>query len=74
MSLVCERELKIIGSMMYKHEDYCEAVEFISKGLINISPLVTKEFAFEEYNEAYKYIEKYGDESLKVMVNLESGK
>lgn len=72
MSYVCERELKIIGSMMYKHEDYIEAVDYMNRGLINVSPLVTKEFAFEEYNEAYKYIDKYGDKSLKIMINLES--
>ena len=71
MSLVCEHELKIIGSMMYKHEDYVEAVDYITKGLINIKPLVTKEFSFEEYSDAYRYIDKYGDKSLKIMINLE---
>jgi L-iditol 2-dehydrogenase/threonine 3-dehydrogenase len=72
MSFVCERELRIIGSMMYKHEDYCEAVEFMDKGLINVDPLVTKEFAFEEYNEAYRYIDEFGDKSMKVMINMEA--
>jgi len=71
MSLVCEHELKIIGSMMYKHEDYVEAVDYITKGLLNIKPMVTKEFPFKEYSDAYRYIDKYGDKSLKIMINLE---
>lgn len=71
MSLVCERELKIKGSMMYKHEDYLEAIDFVSKGLINIKPLVSKEFSFEEYDDAYKYIDKNGDKSMKITINMD---
>ena len=71
MSLVCERELKIIGSMMYKHEDYVEAIDFINKGLINIKPLISGEYKLEQYNEAYRYIDKYGDRSMKIMINME---
>lgn len=71
MSFVCERELRIIGSMMYRHEDYLEAVDMMNCGLINVEPLVTKDFSFEEYNEAYEYIDKYGDKSMKVMINMD---
>ena len=70
MSYVCERELKIKGSMMYKHEDYLESVDFFSKGVINIKPLVTKEFLFEEFDAAYKHIDKNPDTSLKVIINM----
>jgi len=71
MSLVCEHELKIKGSMMYKHEDYVEAVESISRGDININPMLTKAFPFDAYTEAYNYIATSGDKTLKVMINLD---
>lgn len=71
MSYVCERELKIKGSMMYKHEDYLESVDLFSKGLINLKPLVTQKFSFEEYDAAYKYIDENTDTSLKVIINME---
>lgn len=71
MSYVCERELKIKGSMMYKHEDYLETVELFTKGLINIKPLVTNEFSFEEYEDAYKYIDENGEISMKVIINMD---
>jgi 2-desacetyl-2-hydroxyethyl bacteriochlorophyllide A dehydrogenase len=70
MSIVGDRELSIIGTLMYKHEDYQKAVELIAKGEIITEPLVTKHFAFEQYAEAYKYIDFKGDKSLKVMIDL----
>ncbi|MBW1613305.1 MAG: alcohol dehydrogenase catalytic domain-containing protein [Deltaproteobacteria bacterium] len=70
MSYVCEHELVLKGSMMYKHEDYLEAVAFLSRQLINTKPLVTKLFDFEDYEKAYKYIDKEGSESLKIMLNI----
>jgi len=70
MSLVCEREIKIIGSMMYKHDDYLEAIEFLSKDLVKIKPLITKEFLFEEYEAAYRYIDENKDQTLKIIINM----
>jgi len=70
MGFVGEHELKLIGTLMYKHEDYEEAVEFISKGKICTEPLVTKHFPFEQYDDAYKYIDQKGPETMKVMIDL----
>ncbi len=65
-----EHELNVFGSMMYKHEDYEAAVEMISTGKINLEPLITKHFPFEEYLDAYKYIDAQADKSMKVMIDL----
>jgi 2-desacetyl-2-hydroxyethyl bacteriochlorophyllide A dehydrogenase len=70
MSHVGEHELKLIGSLMYKHEDYLEAVDFLAEGRLNTAPLVTKHFPFEEYRTAYEFIEEQGDKSLKVMIDV----
>ena len=67
---VGEHELNVFGSMMYLHEDYEEAVSLISKGEIKTAPLVTRHFPFENYLDAYKFIEKQGDETMKVMIDL----
>jgi threonine dehydrogenase-like Zn-dependent dehydrogenase len=55
---------------MYKHEDYIEAARLISKGKIITEPLVTKHFPFNQYLDAYKYIEKQADKTMKVMIDL----
>jgi len=70
MSTVGDHELSLIGTLMYKHEDYQEAVEFISSGKIQTKPLVTKHMPFEEYNQAYRFIEEQGDKTMKVMIDL----
>ena len=70
MSVVGDRELIIIGTLMYKHKDYEEAVEMIVKGKIITGPLVTKHFPFEQYLDAYKFIEEQGDKTMKVMIDL----
>lgn len=70
MSVVCEHEITLFGSMMYKHEDYLEAAEMIADGKIIAEPLVTKHFPFEQYLDAYKFIDAQGDKTLKVMIDL----
>lgn len=65
-----EHELNVFGSMMYRDEDYQAAVQMIDSGMIITDPLISKHFSFEEYPEAYKYIEEQGDRIMKVMINL----
>jgi L-iditol 2-dehydrogenase/threonine 3-dehydrogenase len=65
-----EHELKVYGSMMYRHEDYESAVEMIASGMIILDPLLSKAYPFEEYPEAYRFIEKQGDQIMKVMIKL----
>ncbi len=66
-----EHELRLLGSLMYRHEDYLKAVEEISKGTINLEPLVSNRFAFEQYAEAYQYIDSNRETCMKVLVDLE---
>jgi len=70
MGFLGEHELNVLGSMMYRHEDYEEAVRFISETRIKTAPLITSRFPFEQYLNAYKFIEQQGDKSLKVMIEL----
>jgi L-iditol 2-dehydrogenase/threonine 3-dehydrogenase len=65
-----EHELNVFGSMMYRHEDYLDAVDMIANGKIKLEPLISKHFAFEDYLDAYRYIEKQGDKTMKVIIDL----
>lgn len=66
-----EHELNLIGSMMYRHEDYEKAVEEISKGNICLEPLISNKFPFEQYKEAYEFIDANRETSMKVIIDLE---
>lgn len=70
MSVAGDRELRIIGTLMYKYEDYTQAVEWIAEGKIVTEPLEAGHFPFEQYPEAYKFIDARGDKSLKVFIDL----
>jgi threonine dehydrogenase-like Zn-dependent dehydrogenase len=70
MSVVGDRELSLIGTLMYKHEDYLEAVRLIAEGKVITEPLVTGHFPFEKYKDAYNFIDAQGDKSLKVMIDM----
>ncbi|MFN2396436.1 MAG: zinc-binding dehydrogenase [Bacteroidales bacterium] len=65
-----EHELNVFGSMMYRHEDYVAAVEMVASGKIVTTPLITKNFPFEKYIDAYHFIEQQKDETMKVMIEL----
>lgn len=70
MSVVCEHELTVRGSMMYRHEDWEQAVKWIASGEVVTAPLVSKHFNFEKYSDAYAFIEAEGERSMKVMIDL----
>ena len=70
MSVICEHELTVMGSMMYRHEDWEQAVKWIASGDVKTEPLISKHFPFEQFQEAYAFIDKEYDRSLKVMIDL----
>ena len=66
-----EHELRLIGSMIYRHEDYLTAIDYVSKGIVNLKPLVSNRFAFEEYDDAYQFIDTHRETSMKVLIDFE---
>jgi len=70
MSVVGDRELIIVGTLMYQYADYEEAVRKIASGDILTAPLDSKHFPFEEYASAYEFIDRQGAESMKVFIDL----
>jgi 2-desacetyl-2-hydroxyethyl bacteriochlorophyllide A dehydrogenase len=71
MSVVGDRELTLIGTLMYRQEDYRQAVDWIANGSINTKPLVTGHYPFAQYEEAYHHIEKQAATTLKVIIDLD---
>lgn len=69
-----DSELDLLTSMMYRHEDYVDAIRFVEEGKIKLAPLMSKHFAFDEYPEAYTYIEKHHETTMKVIIDVDSKK
>jgi len=70
LALLQDRELNLRGTLMYQRKDYQRAVELIASGGIITEPLVSKHFPLDDYLEAYHYIDKYGDKSMKVIIDV----
>jgi len=70
MAVVGDRELSIIGTLMYQYRDYKEAVQRIASGDIVAAPLDSKHFPFEEYLSAYQFVDEQGSKSMKVFIDL----
>lgn len=66
-----EHELNLIGSMMYRHEDYVEAVDRIARREINLDPLISNRFPLEQYTEAYEYIAANRETCMKVIIDMD---
>jgi len=65
-----EKELTIIGTARYIIDDFRTAIDLISEGKVNLEPLITHHFQFEKYLDAYKQIENHGEETMKVIVQV----
>jgi len=70
VGLVQDRELRLIGSLMYKREDYTQAIKLIQSKKIRLLPLMSRTFSFRDYDEAYKFIEKSRDKVMKVFIKI----
>ena len=70
LGLVQDRELHIHGTLMYQSQDYKRAVELIASGGIITEPLISKHFSMDDYLEAYRFIDRQGDKSMKVFIDI----
>ena len=70
MGLVQENELRLIGTLMYKEEDFYDAVRLVSEDKIELKKLITDKFPLTEYAEAFRYIDEKEGEVVKVEIYL----
>jgi len=70
LGYIQDRELRLIGNLMYQTKDYIKAIELIQSKKINLKPLMSTHFPFKDYIKAYEYIEKKKDKVLKVFIDV----
>ena len=70
LGFVQDRELRVIGNLMYQKNDYIKAIELVDSKKIVLEPLITIHFPFEDYNKAYKFIEDKKDKVMKVFIDV----
>ncbi len=70
LGLVQDRELSLLGTLMYQKKDYLRAIELVAAGKLVLDQMVTHRFSFRNYLEAYEVIESSGGQYMKVMIDL----
>jgi L-iditol 2-dehydrogenase len=71
LGLVQDRELSLVGTLMYQQVDYERAIQLLADGKLTLEPMVTHHFPFERYADAYQTIEEAKGDVLKVMITLD---
>ena len=61
------KELNIYGSHISGLDGYTVAIDFLSRGLVQVDRIVTHQFKLEDFEAAFNLAEK-GDESIKVVL------
>jgi len=70
LAVANDHELCINSSMMYRNEDYITALELFAENKLILAPLITKQFQFKEYKQAYDYIDANRETTMKVIINV----
>ena len=70
LSLIQDRELEIVGSLMYVREDFKAAIDFIQKERLKVKPLVTHHFKLKDVDKAFHLITEEKKEVLKVLIDV----
>lgn len=71
VGLIQDRELSLLGTLMYQRADYEKAIELAGAGKIEFSRLITDFFPLERYLDAYRHIESSRERAIKVMITLD---
>lgn len=71
IGLVQDRELKLVGTLMYQKADYERAIELLARGKLSLDEMITHHFHFADYLKAYETIEAAGGDIMKVMITLD---
>jgi L-iditol 2-dehydrogenase len=58
--------------MMYRNEDYTEAIRLVNAGKVQLKPLISKHFAFRDYLAAYQYIDANRETTMKVIIDVQA--
>lgn len=71
LAVLNDHELDLNTTMMYRHEDYVDALRLVDQGKIQLQPLMSKHFAFADYQQAYEYIDANRETTMKVLVDID---
>lgn len=70
LTTLMDHELQLGTSMMYRNEDYLDAIRLADEQKILLRPLISKHFNFTDYQKAYEYIDENRETTMKVIIDV----
>jgi len=71
LAVANDHELDIKSTMMYRHDDYLEAIQLVNEQKVHLAPLLSKVFPFRDFQKAYEYIDANKEKTMKVIVKVQ---
>ena len=71
IGLVQDRELSLVGTLMYQRPDYETAIDLAASGKLRLDDLITHRVPFVRFLDAYQALEAAEGTAMKVMVTLD---
>ena len=71
LAVANDHELDIKSTMMYRHEDYVDAIALVGQGKVLLEPLISGVYPFEQYLDAYKFIDGNREQAMKIIIDIQ---
>jgi L-iditol 2-dehydrogenase len=71
LAVANDHELCINSTMMYRHEDYVDAIKLAGSGQVKLTELISAHFAFRDYQRAYEHIDGNREMTMKVIIDVD---
>ena len=66
-TMIQKKELQIFGSRNALKEDFLQLIEWVNNGEVDLRPLLTKEYEFEDAEKAFKDLDENNASILKIV-------
>jgi L-iditol 2-dehydrogenase len=68
IGLVQDRELELVGSLMYMKEDFYGAINMMIKGMVKVQPLISRIYSIDEVASAFEFASTQKEKAVKVLI------
>lgn len=71
ISALQRREVDLIGSFLYKKDDFIQAIQWLQEGRINVEGMVSGIYSLDALPDAFQYIEENPAKVFKLLIKPE---
>jgi L-iditol 2-dehydrogenase len=70
VGMIQDRELELVGDLMYLKPDFLRAQELVVNGEAQLKPILSRVFTLRQVVEAFSYLEQNQETAVKVMLRI----